>query len=48
MEKNIAALDKVKGQIKLETCKGRPCIGTDESEDFSRGKQIFRWMKGVY
>ena len=48
MEKNIAVLDKVKGQIKLETCKGRPCVGTDESEDFSRGKQIFRWMKGVY
>ena len=48
MEKNIAVLDKVKGQIKLETCKGRPCVGTDESEDFSRGQQIFRWMKGVY
>jgi DNA repair exonuclease SbcCD ATPase subunit len=48
MMENIAALDKVKGQIKLETCKGRPCVGTDESEGFSKGKQIYRWMKGVY
>jgi hypothetical protein len=47
MVENIAALDKVKGHIKLDTCEGRPCVEVDGT-GFTEGKKSFYWIKGVY
>ncbi|MDD1607532.1 MAG: hypothetical protein LUQ18_03350 [Methylococcaceae bacterium] len=47
MEKNIAALDKVKGQIKLETCENRACIEVDTKHAYgdADSRYKFFWLR---
>jgi hypothetical protein len=47
MVENIAALDKVKGHIKLDTCEGKPCIEVDTKHGYgdADSRYKFFWLR---
>jgi hypothetical protein len=44
MVENIAALDKVKGHIKLDTCEGKPCIEVDTKHAYGDADSRYKFF----
>jgi hypothetical protein len=45
IKENIALLDGLKGQIKIQNCSGRPCVEVDTDVTYKGGLYILKGVK---
>lgn len=45
--KNLAQVDKLKGQIEIKNCDGRPCVNVDKTTEYGSKSEHLFVLKGV-